>query len=52
MKSFGSNSCYSKAMSDDPNTNVLDFLRTQFDRVHGRFDRIERRLDLVDGPPG
>jgi hypothetical protein len=32
-------------MSDE--TNVLDFLREQFARVHARFDRIATRLDEV-----
>ena len=28
-------------MSDDPNQNVLDYLREQFARMHLRFDRID-----------
>jgi hypothetical protein len=35
------------AMSD-AETNVLDYLRTQFARMDNRIARIERRLELVE----
>jgi tetrahydromethanopterin S-methyltransferase subunit G len=34
-------------MSDDPNKNVLDYLREQFFRVHQRFDKLEADMGEV-----
>ena len=34
-------------MSDDPNTELLDFLREPFARLHARLDRIDTRQDEI-----
>jgi hypothetical protein len=36
-------------MSDNPNTDVLDFLREQFSRVHVKLDRIGADVSNLKG---
>jgi tetrahydromethanopterin S-methyltransferase subunit G len=34
-------------MSDDPDKNVLDYLRAQFDRMHVRFDKLDAEIGEI-----